>query len=757
MLGALSGELGSPEEAISCLRTAIVLQPNFPKAHYNLGNVLRGRGELHEALECFERAVALDPGYVEAWRASAGVHLMLDGLEQAESCCRRAVELVPASADARGQLGQVLAEAGKLEEAAEQFHRVTEIAPGLAAGWMSLARIHQRMEQYTKAEAAIQRAIAIRADTPDAYTVLGDVLAAQNKLDEAINCYRYAIALKPDAPHPHYQLGVTLVARGDPGAAVPSFRRVIELKPDFTEAYNRLGLALHDIQQFHDAIDVYQKLLVLQNNSAGIYSNLGNCHFSLGRLHEAEDCLRVAMQHKPDSPECWSNLAGVLTAQGKHDEAIDAYYHALELDPDLFLVQSNLLLCLNYAARYTPEEVFEAHRSWALSSEAKVTGQMMSHGNPIDPERRLRIGYVSPDLHAHSVLFFIEPLLMHHDRARYEVICYAEVHKPDAITERLRGYVQGWHNICGLDDAKVAKMIQDDGIDILVDLAGHTGHSRILVFARRPAPVQVTYLGYPNTTGLTAMNYRLTDAWADPPGLTERYHSETLVRVPGGFLCYQPDAGCPPVAALPAPGIGHVTFGSFNNLTKVTPEVVALWAKVLHAVPHSRLILKSKALSDEGMCERYYGLFAAQGIDRDRLDFMGRLASLEEHLAIYGQVDIGLDPFPYNGTTTTCEALWMGVPVITLAGHAHAGRVGVSLMSQLGLDDYIAEDMGDYVARAVRLASDLDALAELRAGLRTRMQGSALCDGPGFTRKLEEAYRGMWRTWCASARDDGQG
>jgi predicted O-linked N-acetylglucosamine transferase (SPINDLY family) len=371
------------------------------------------------------------------------------------------------------------------------------------------------------------------------------------------------------------------------------------------------------------------------------------------------------------------------------------------------------------------------------------------HPNHPDPERRLRVGYVSPDFREHSVSAFLDPVIAGHDRRWFEVFCYAEVVRPDDTTARFRGLSDGWCSTLGMTDGAVAGRIRDDGIDILVDLAGHTAGNRLRVFAERPAPVQVTWLGYPNTTGLSAMDYRLSDAVADPAGEADALHSETLVRLANGFLCFAPPADAPEVGETPALATGQVTFGSFNNLAKVTPDVVEAWADILNRIPNSRLVLKSRPLADEKTRERYLEMFGAHGVDPGRVELCSWIASKSGHLGAYERLDIGLDPFPYNGTTTTCEALWMGVPVVTLGGDRHAGRVGASILARVGLAGLVAETKADYVEQAVALAGDLDRLSALRGGLRSRMEKSPLCDAGGFARDIEAAYREMWRRVCA--------
>jgi predicted O-linked N-acetylglucosamine transferase (SPINDLY family) len=357
----------------------------------------------------------------------------------------------------------------------------------------------------------------------------------------------------------------------------------------------------------------------------------------------------------------------------------------------------------------------------------------------------LTIGYVSADFMAHPVAYFMGALLAAHDRRRFRVICYASVRGPDAVTRQVRKVAPEWRDVAHLGDEKLATLIAEDGVDILVDLGGHTASSRLTMFALKPAPVQVSYLGYPNTTGLAAIDYRLTDAWADPPGLTDRWHTEQLIRLPGGFLSYTPPANLPDVAPLPAASNGFVTFGSYNNFAKTSQSTIALWTAVLDAVPNSRLLLKASFLDDPGTAAEIIALFAAAGSDPQRITLRGRTRGHLDHIRSYGALDIALDPHPYNGTTTTCEALWMGVPVLTLAGDRHSSRVGTSILTAAGLDDFIAVSPEDYVARARSLSSDLQGLASLRLRLREQVAASPLADPKRLARAIEAAYLRLWR------------
>jgi predicted O-linked N-acetylglucosamine transferase (SPINDLY family) len=473
-------------------------------------------------------------------------------------------------------------------------------------------------------------------------------------------------------------------------------------------------------------------------------------HTEQGRIQEAIACCKKAQALRADFAESYNNLARTLKYSGRVHESIAWYEKSLALAPQTAFVHSNLLYALAYLEDVSPETVLRAHRDWAERHGATIARRFCDHPNRIDPRRRLQVGYVSPDFRQHPVATFIEPVLAGHDRSAVEVICFSDVRQKDAVTRRLRRLADQWFDTAGVTDLRLAEMIQAAGVDILVDLAGHTAGNRMPLFSLQPAPIQVTYLGYPNTTGLTTVDYRLTDAWADPPGLTEAWHTEELVRLDRGFLCYRPPEAAPEVGPLPLRNNGRVTFGSFNNLAKFNAGVAGLWAEVLKAVAGSRLVMKFKTLSDPAVRQTVIDVFAANGISSDRLSLHGFLPSIGDHFALYNRVDIALDTFPYNGTTTTCEALWMGVPVVALAGRTHAARVGVSILTGLGLSELVALSRADYVQTAAYLARDGRRLDGLRQNLRTRMQGASLMDGPGFTRRLERVYRTIWRRWCDS-------
>jgi predicted O-linked N-acetylglucosamine transferase (SPINDLY family) len=464
----------------------------------------------------------------------------------------------------------------------------------------------------------------------------------------------------------------------------------------------------------------------------------------MGRLDEAVAAARRAIELNPQYAVGHWDLGTSLKSLGRLDEALDAYREAIRLKPHSPEQGSNYIYTLNYHPGYDAATIFAAHREWGRVHADALTAAAPLHANDRSPDRRLRLGYVSGHFWGHAVNFFTEPILASHDHARFEVVCYSNKTGGDETTARLQTYADGWREIAHLADEQVAQMVRDDKIDILVDLAGHIGGNRLLVFARKPAPVQVTYIGYQNTTGMSAMDYRLTDDWSDPPG-TDKFYTEKLVRLPRSFFCYRPSPDAPAVNALPALAAGHLTFGSFNNFAKVTPAVLAAWSRILAAVPGSRIIILANAA--DSLRQYLASTFQQHGVDAQRWTLVDRCPRAE-YLERIRSVDIALDPFPFGGHTTTCDALWQGVPVVSLAGGMYAARFGSSALVTLGLNELVASSVDEYVNIAVRSAGDIERLAILRASLRERMAASPLLDFAGFTRNLEAAYCEMWTTWC---------
>jgi predicted O-linked N-acetylglucosamine transferase (SPINDLY family) len=468
---------------------------------------------------------------------------------------------------------------------------------------------------------------------------------------------------------------------------------------------------------------------------------LGAAYHAKGHLSEAISYYQKAIEIDTHFVHALNNLGGALKDKGQLREAENYLRRALHIQPDYEAAYSNLLLNMHYDDRYSPEAIFSEHIRFANQFEKPLSSQRPPHLNEVNSDRRLRIGYVSPDFRRHSVAYFIEPVLSSHNHDSVEIICYSDVVIPDDVTHRIQGYADTWLSIVGESDKDVAALIQEHKIDILVDLSGHTANNRMLLFARKPAPIQISWIGYPATSGLSAIDYKIVDSYTDPPGMTEHYYTENLIRMPNCFLCYLPDRESPEVGHLPALKSGHVTFGSFNNFAKVNPDMIALWSDILKAVPGSRLLMKAKSLSDRSTREYVTEMFIQKGIPADRFELLGWESSSKGHLEIHNRIDIALDTFPYHGTTTTCEALWMGVPVITLTGKTHASRVSTSLLTNVGLHEFVAASQEEYVGKAVGLANDISHLQSLRNSLRNMISESPLMNAKRFTIQLENCYR----------------
>jgi predicted O-linked N-acetylglucosamine transferase (SPINDLY family) len=567
----------------------------------------------------------------------------------------------------------------------------------------------------------------------------GDVAGAER-------LYRQFAEHDAGNPEASYYLGRVALWDKRIDEAIALFQAAVELRPGEATYLFELGDALRVAGRFEESLAAFDACLARLPDSIPVRVNRDVVLIELNRREEARTDLERLREDLPESTEIHFNLAGIYREYAWIEESIAAYRRIRELKPGDQPTYSNLMMMLHYSMRYDARAIFEEHRRFGETFARRAIAPRTERAWP----RRLRIGYVSPDFCSHVVMFFFEPILARHDRGRFEVFCYYTDPEKDVVTERLRALAEHWVDCEHLSEDQFAERIRADRIDILVDLAGHTAGNSLTVFAMKPAPLQATYVGYPNTTGMTAMDYRITDALADPPGEADRLHTERLLRLPGSFCCYRPSADTPEVNPLPAATAGTIMFGCFNNFHKMSGEFLETVAKVLHAVPGSRFLLKGRPLSIGHIADAVRERFARHGITRERLELRGWSKGSKDHLAIYGEVDIALDSYPYNGTTTTCESLWMGVPVVSLAGDRHAWRVGASLLGAMGLDDLVARDTAQYVAICARLAGDPARLAELRSTLRERMRRSPLMQEESFTRSLEQGYVEVWERHLAA-------
>jgi predicted O-linked N-acetylglucosamine transferase (SPINDLY family) len=586
---------------------------------------------------------------------------------------------------------------------------------------------------------------------PEALYLLGMVQSHLGQPAIAAAFFQKAIQARPQAGEYHRALGLAQLAECHDEAALASFQRAFNLEPD--DAARLLLEGMHVLVGANGRQAPPARHACSSPDSGPAYLQLARLLRELGRRDDALALARQALLVKPGLGEAWSLIGHVQLLKGRWDLALESYRRAIELEPGSASARSHLVFALHYDPGCSPETLLAEARAWARRHAEPLAAQPERHTNSPETARPLRVGYVSADLCEHPVGYFLEAVLQSHDASQVEAFCYSDGHHFDAVTERLRGLAHQWRWIGSDDHQRVAEMVRRDRIDILVDLAGHTGGHRLQVFARKPAPVQATWLGYSGTTGLSQIDYVIGDRCVFPED-SDAQCTERVIRLPRPYLSYTPRQAVP-VLELPAPRHGYVTFGCFNKIAKVNERVIATWAALLPLVPNSRLLMKDRAFDDDDVREWYTRLFVERGVAPERLSLQGGFTLQSRHLDAFNSVDIALDPFPYNGCTSTLEALWMGVPVVTLAGTHFASRMGVSLLSGVGLTELIANSPEDYVRRAAELATDLPRLAALRTGLRERLVRSPLCDGPGFTRELEGAFRAMWRAWCATQASTG--
>jgi predicted O-linked N-acetylglucosamine transferase (SPINDLY family) len=708
--GILAFQTGQLPAATAFLSRAVALEPSAWRSQCSLGLVFSAMSQFQEAVEAFQKTLLSNPDCLEAIQGAGAAFRALGRGPEAIEAFRRALALRPADPKAHSDLGVVLQDAGQVAGAIGSFRKALELCD----------------------------------EDPVTHSNLGNALLAAGQVEEALTVLRAATLRWPTHPDAWYNLGNAAFTAMRLPEAVASYRQALALSPTHLAAYNNLGNALQAQGLYEEALGVYRQAMAISPDFADTLINASAAARALGRHDEAIELLMLALEKHPRHPVIHCNLGNLFKDVGLMEEAINSFRQAVELDPGDIVSHSNLAYAVCFLPGCDSKAILEENLRWDRM-QARPEGRQAHHTNDPDPDRRLRIGYVSPNFREHCQAHFTIPLFANHDRSRFETFCYAQVPTPDSVTERIRGCVDAWRDIAGVSDAAVATQIQADGIDILVDLTMHMSNGRPLLFDRKPAPVQVAWLAYPGTTGLSAMDFRLTDPFLDPPGTHEDWYSETTIRLPDTFWCYDPLTTTPMPGPLPVHKNGHITFGSLNNFCKVTPQAVKAWARVLQGVPRSRLLLLAPRTRFR---QRVLDLMAESGISGDRIEFAAPRPRLD-YLALYQRVDLGLDTFPYNGHTTSLDSFWMGVPVVTYVGDTVVGRAGWSLLSNLGMCDLAAETLEDFVQIAVDQTRDIPRLEQLRAGLRDRMEHSPLMDGERFSRNVEAAFRQLWQQWCS--------
>jgi predicted O-linked N-acetylglucosamine transferase (SPINDLY family) len=688
-------------------------QPREPDALLLLGLLLHETGRHVEAIESLKKAAVAAPGRAEVHQTLVGALVAAGRLPEAIAQAREVVRLRPLAAASHYAVGQLLLQSGDLAAALPYARRASELENRSILFLLTLSRVHSGLGSTADAIAALDRALAIDPQHADALVDKAQLLHTAGQIDAAINLFEFALRFAPSNAAAHNSLGSCYLLKQRTDDAIRCFESAATLLPTSPKPRNNVGAVLKEQARIDEAIEQFQRALEIDPAYADAHCNLGGCY--------------------------------AIVAE--HQRAIDAFAKAVELSPEMAGVGSNLLLATLSPADWSPQRVFDQHRAWGDRHTVKEPLPPV-HGDR-SPDRRLRIGYISPDFREHSVRYFIEPILAHHDRSQVQVHCYASGSRRDSVSDQLAKLSGNWHSITELSDRQLAQTIRGHDIDILIDLAGHTADNRLPMFAFKPAPVQVTYLGYPTTSGMNCIDYRITDAICDPPG-SELYYTEQLLRLPDAFFVYSDDPGKPFDPTLPADRNGVFTFGSFNSYTKINESTLVSWANILLRVPNSRLFMKAKPLANPNTRKRVLDFFQARGVAADRIELCPWV-TLAEHIELLGsRIDLMLDTFPYNGHTTTCQAMWMGVPTVTCAGETFRARVGKTIVDRLGLPDFVAENREQYEQAAIGLATDLNRLREIRPTLRDRFAKSSLCDAATFTRHLEAAYRAMWQNYCRS-------
>lgn len=717
LLGVVHLQRGDVLGAAGFIRRALASAPNYGEAYNNLGIALQAEGRFAPAEQCFLRAFALQPDNAESCNNLGVVRMRQGRPEYALDCYRRARELAPGFAQACNNEGKALEALGRAVEAVEAYRRAVALDPEHAEAWNNFGNMLQHVGQYEEAIGSYLQALARAPHYVTVYSNLGAALQLLGRLGESMAAHLRGLAMDPAQIAGHINLANVRHIAGDALGAEASSRLALALNPGAAEAHNNLGNALRD----------------------------------QGQLEQAMASYRAAIRFKPELAEAHNNLGAVQTALGIHDEAVANFRAALRHKPDYVSAHANLIQTLLYDSSVT---------SAALGAELRRHAQAHTppeirrrFANTPNPDRRLRIGYVSSNFRSHAVAVNLEPLFRTHDAAEFEIACYAQVPRPDAATEVFRQRAQIWRSIVGMSDESAADMIRADGVDILIAVAGWFDGNRPLICAHRPAPVQATLFDGASS-GLPAIDYWLTDRFLHPPDTADPA-TERLERV-DHLIVYPPPIELSSPGPPPSIAAGHVTFGSCNNPAKLTSETIALWSRVLAAVPGSRLVLKYlNWFANDDLCRRLIERFAVHGIPADRIAFEAGARARADHFRRIDGFDVALDTFPFTGCTTTFEALSMGVPVVTLVGERYASRMSGSLLSGLGLRDLIAGTADDYVATAVTMAADEARRGELRTTLRRRIVDSPLCDAVAYGRAMGAAYRRMWRRWCGQ-QDTGR-
>lgn len=745
-LGVLYLQNGVHEAAEEFLTKALRKQPKFAEGHFNLGVALQEQGKLKEAAKAFGQAIKGDKNFASAQLNLGNVYMDLEQYDRAASVFKKLIRLSPKSEQAHLNLGRASSLKGDKDTAMSAYRHALELNPSYADAHLNIGAILLERNDYEDAKTYFQQALTFDPKNAEAYNNIGVAWKRDGFIDHAFSCFARASEIKPGFADAHNNMGASLYAFGDTETAEAEVRKGIELSPDSPAAYCILGKILRSKRKIKESVEALNTAIRLAPKYSEPYREMGLTLSESNELDAAIRAYRMAIKCEPKDGIAYNNLGMCHVLKGELDKSVECFESAIEAIPAFSLAHSNKLFSLNYVPGIPHEELVREHFAYGEMWDRAFDEN--GFANAPDPDRKLKIGYVSPDFRKHVVITFIEEMLKNHDRNQFELYAYAEVFNPDDVTERIKGYMDHWRYTIERNPVEIAHQIREDGIDILIDLAGHTGNNRLPVFAMKPAPVQVTWIGYPNTTGLKNMDYILMTSHFLPKG-GEADFTEEVYHLPRVPITYKKPPERPDIGRSPFEANGHITFGCFNNVIKTGPAAVDAWSDILKGVPDAKLMLKAHAFRNEDTVKASKAAFETRGIDPERI-FCEGPSEHGEYLKRYSAIDLALDPFPYNGGTTTLDTLFMGVPMLSLEGSSWVARIGSGLLRIVGEESLIASSVEDYVAKAIDLAEHPERLAEMRENLHGRFMASGITDHEAQTRDVENAFRDMWRRWCAS-------
>jgi predicted O-linked N-acetylglucosamine transferase (SPINDLY family) len=750
LLGIVAISTGRAAQAVQWLSKALKQDGAQPRYHVAMGRAHQAKGDHGRAVVSFERALAIAPNAPDVL-TSLGIALKAErNADAAEASFRRALDVAPEHPEALMNLANLLYEQGKQDAAVEAYRRALKVAPGHTTGHYNLGLLLDSLGRHAEAVACYELVRAIERNHVASNTKLAEHFRREGKLLEAIEAYGRALTAEPSNAELHYGVASALLDAGRAEEAFDAAERAFALGPAHPDLHYRCGLALIDEGREPSAVTSFRRATVLDPADLAARCDLAVALKMTGRHGEAYAALEETLRINPEYRSAWRNLGTLHQNFGRLDEALHCFRRAVDLGPQVASTHSGLLMSLNYSAKITQEDLTREHREYGVRQRPLFAASDAPLRNSRDPNRRLRVGLVSADFRNHSVAYFVDALFAYRDRANYELLCYYVQPKGDAYTARFRQRADLWRVVSPLAPVEeLVEQVRKDEVDVLIDLAGHTA-AHIVAFNVRCAPVQVTWLGYPTTSGAAAMDYRISDPAVDPEGW-DRFSTEKLIRLSPSYYCYTPLDTQPAAPRAPVMDNGYVTFGTFNSMVKISDLTLSLWARILAAVPNARLVVKSGAVQSHEARAAFIERATAAGIAQSQLSLLQWTRERAEHLEAYNGLDIALDTVPYNGGTTTCEALWQGVPVVSLTAPTHAGRMGASILNAAGLPELLATSADDYVARAVSLAADPDRLNGYRSRLRAQLAASPLLDGPAFVGAFEQGLREAWTLWCTGS------